>query len=209
MREPHSEGVNLMNIAVIPENSFGPGCIGQVKAADGCEPFEMVRAFGARIYSIAKHITQNDEDAEDVLIEAFLEGCADLDGSSDKQKVWLQLVTIAVRVAFSKLRSQGEDRLLLDRVADPCEDLVMRELSVWGDNYQQHDSPEETRQVLEQGLRSLDPMGRTVFVLRDIEEISVEYIATIVNRSVAAVEVCLLRARLRLAEMLARQRRWQ
>jgi len=42
-------------------------------------------------------------------------------------------------------------------------------------------------------------MCRTVFALRDIEEITVEQIATMVNRSVAAVEVCLLRARLLLS----------
>jgi RNA polymerase sigma-70 factor (ECF subfamily) len=52
-------------------------------------------------------------------------------------------------------------------------------------------------------------MCRTVFVLRDIEEISVEHIARIVNRSVAAVDVCLLRARLQLREMLTRQMRQQ
>jgi DNA-directed RNA polymerase specialized sigma24 family protein len=52
-------------------------------------------------------------------------------------------------------------------------------------------------------------MCRTVFVLKDIEGISIEHVATIVNRSVAAVEVCLLRARLRLGEMLTQQTRQQ
>jgi DNA-directed RNA polymerase specialized sigma24 family protein len=52
-------------------------------------------------------------------------------------------------------------------------------------------------------------MCRTVFVLRDIEEISVEHIAGIVNRCVAAVEICLLRARLQLREFLAGQMRLQ
>jgi DNA-directed RNA polymerase specialized sigma24 family protein len=46
-------------------------------------------------------------------------------------------------------------------------------------------------------------MARTVFVLRDMEQIPVELIARILNRSVAAIEVCLMRARLQLREDLA------
>jgi RNA polymerase sigma-70 factor, ECF subfamily len=207
MREPHSEGLNLMNTTVISENSFEAGWVGRPKAMGGCASFELVKAFGDRIYSIAKHITQDDNAAEDVLIETFLEVCSDLDGCQEDEKIWLRLVTIAAREACSKLHNQGQGRPLLDRVPDSSEDLVVRELSIWGGNDQQRYSRERTTCVLEHGLRSLDPMCRTVFVLRDIEDTSVEQISTIVNRSVAAVDVCLLRARLQLREMLTWQMR--
>ena len=209
MREPHSEGLNLMNTTVISEHSFEAGRVGRPKTMGGCASLELVKAFGDRIYSIAKHITQNDDAAEDVLIETFLEVCSDLDRSQADEKVWLRLVTIAVREGFSTLHNRGQGHPLLDRVADSYENLAVREFSVWGDNYQQRYSRERTTCVLEHGLRSLDPMCRTVFVLRDIEDTSVEHIATIVNRSVAAVEVCLLRARLQLREMLTRHMRQQ
>jgi RNA polymerase sigma-70 factor (ECF subfamily) len=196
-----------MNTTVISENSFEAGWVRRPKAMGGCASFELVKAFGDRIYSIAKHITQDDAAAEDVLIETFLEVCSDLDGCQEDERVWLRLVTIAVREAFSKLHNRGEGHRLLDRVADSYEDLVVCEFSVWGDDYQQGYSRERTTGVLEHGLRSLDPMCRTVFVLRDIEEISVGHIAGIVNRCVAAVEICLLRARLQLREFLAGQMR--
>jgi RNA polymerase sigma-70 factor (ECF subfamily) len=198
-----------MNTTVISENSFEADRVGRPKTMGGCASFELVKAFGDRIYSIAKHITQNDDAAEDVLIETFLEVSSDLDGYQADEKVWLRLVTIAVREAFSTLHNRGQGSPLLDRVVDSSEDLVVREGSVWGENYQQHYSWERTTCVLEQGLRSLDPMCRTVFVLRDIEEISVEHIAGIVNRCMAAVEICLLRARLQLGEFLAGQMRLQ
>jgi RNA polymerase sigma-70 factor (ECF subfamily) len=177
---------------------------GALRRRDGCDPLELVKAFGDRIYSIAKHITQNDEDAEDGLIQAFLEFCPVLDGCLDSGTVWLRLVTVAVREAFSKLRNRGED--LFPSIASliPMKDLVFRKLTVWGDDC---NSPEETRPVLEHWFRSLDPMCRTVFALREIEEITVEQIATMVNRSVAAVGVCLLRARLLRGEMLTQQMR--
>jgi RNA polymerase sigma factor (sigma-70 family) len=196
-----------MNVAATLENCFA-GCASRPKAADGCDPFELVKTFGTRVFSIAKQITQNDEVAGDVLIEAFLEVCPDLDGCEEDDLVWLRLMAVVVREAFSKLRNRDEDHPRQDQV-DPSEDLLTRELLVWGDYYQPGDPPEGRTRVLEHGLRSLDPMGRTVFVLKDIGGISVEHIARIVNRSAAAVEVCLLRARLRLGEMLTQQRRAQ
>jgi RNA polymerase sigma factor (sigma-70 family) len=209
MREPHSEGLNLMNTTTISENGFEAGWVGPPKAVSGCTSLELVKAFGDRIYSIAKHITQNDDAAGDVLIQTFLEVCSDLDGCQEDEKVWLRLVTIAVREAFSRLHNRGEGRRLLDPVADSYEDLVVCEFSVWEDNYHQRYSRERTTRVLEHGIRSLNPMCRTVFVLRDIEKISVEHTAKIVSCSVAAVKVCLLSARLHLREMLARQMRQQ
>jgi RNA polymerase sigma-70 factor, ECF subfamily len=191
-----------MNTAVISENSFEAGWVGR------CDSFELVKAFGDRIYSIAKLITQNDHAAEKVLVETFLEVGSDLDGYQADEKVWLRLVTLAVREALSTLHSPGHGHPRLDQVADSDEDLVVREFYVWGDEYR-HYSRERTTSVLEHGLRSLAPMCRTVFVLREIEDISVEHIAMIVDRSIAAVDVCLLRARLELRETLTRQIRQQ
>jgi RNA polymerase sigma-70 factor, ECF subfamily len=193
-----------MNTTLISENTFEAGWVGRSNAGDDCACLELVRAFGDRIYSIAKRIMQNDDAAEDVLIDTFLEVCSDLPGCQD-ENVWLRLVAIAVREAFSNLHNRGEGLLLLDGVADSYEDLVFREFSIWGDNYRQRYSREQTTRLLDHGLWTLDPMCRTVFVLRDIEEISVEHIAKIANRSVAAVKVYLLRARLQLREILTRQ----
>lgn len=195
-------GLNLMSTAVISPTSFEAACVRRAKAGDNCAFFELVKVFARRIFSIAKHITQNDNDAEDVLIQTFLEVYSDLDECREDQKFWVWLVTIAVREAFSKLRHRGEGRPLPDPVD---EDVVIRESSVWGDRYQQRYSLEQTTGILEHAMRSLDPMCRAVFVLRDIEEISVEHVARVLNRSVAAVEVCLLRARLQLREMLTRE----
>ena len=207
MLEPHSEGLNLMNTTVISENSLEAGWVGRPNVLGGCTSLELVEAFGDRIYSIAKHITQNDDAAGDVLIETFLEVCSELDGYRADEKVWVRLVTAAVRRAFAKLHIGSDGRQALDRVVH--EDLAVGGFSVWGHNYHPRDSREGSARFLERGLRSLDPMCRTVFVLRDIEEFSVEHVANIVSCAVAAVKICLLRARLHLRDMLTRQRREQ
>src|SRR5262249_16759258 len=154
------------------------------KAEDSWTSFNLVKAFGDRVFSIAKRITQNDGDAEDVLIETLLEVCSDLEGCREEE-LWHRLMTIAIREAFLKLRERDEGRPLSGQGNDLYMELMARELFVWEDDYQQRYSKEQTAHVLENGLRSLDPMTRTIFVLRDIEQISVEHIAEIVNRSVA------------------------
>jgi RNA polymerase sigma-70 factor (ECF subfamily) len=190
-----------MNATPISESCLGVPWFGGPGAAPSRIPSGLVKAFGNRVFSIAKHITQSDEDSENVWVETFLEVYSDSQGCEEVDEMWLKLVTVTVREAFSNLRK----RVAAPHIAespDFCEDVVIRELSAWEDDYPQRYSQEQMTQVLENGLRSLDPMARAVFVLRDIEQIPVERIAGIVNRSVPAVEVCLLRARLQLREML-------
>ena len=195
-----------MNTQLISDISVRCPRAGCRREAFGWDPTALVRAFAGRVFSLARHITQNDEDAENVLVGTFLKVCPDLDGIEEQERVWLKLVTLAVREAFSNLAKRGVGPVP-GEIPDWGEDLEASELAVWGDDYPQRHFKKEMTRVLENGLRSLDLMTRTVFVLRDIEQIAVELVARIVNRSVAAVEVCLLRARLELREALAPQMR--
>jgi RNA polymerase sigma-70 factor, ECF subfamily len=192
------EGLNRMSTAMISVEAVWAG---HTKARENWALSELLKLFGRRVFSIAKHITQNDGDAEDVLIETFLEVCSDWDGCEEDEEFWVRLLTIAVKKAFLRPHRWGEGGPRLDEVVESCEDVVIRELSVWGNSNQQHD-PREPASILEHGMRSLDPMCRAVFVLHDIEEISVELVAEILSRSVPAVKVCLLRARLQLRDVL-------
>ena len=178
------------------------GCI---QAAAGSSSSELVQTFASRLFTLAHHITQNDQDAERVLTEAFLQLCCER-LACEEQDLWVTLVTIAVREAFSALHQQAIGPNLGPGL-DSSEDLVVRELSAWRSDLEEHYPKQPTTQVLEAGLQRLDPMTRTVFVLRDMEQISIERIAEILNRSVPAIEVCLLRARLQLRENLARHMR--
>src|SRR5215831_14593952 len=99
------------------------------QAVNGWTSSELVKSFGDRVFSIAKHITQNDDDTEDVLIETLLEACFNLDEHRETAELWLRLVTIAAREAFSKLRKR-DGGFPLDQGAESCDDLVIRAFSV-------------------------------------------------------------------------------
>ena len=167
---------------------------------------ELVNQYERKIYRLAKHITQNDEDAEDVLQEAFLKAYEHLPGFQGNSKFYTWIVRIAVNEALMKLRKRKGDRTVpLDEPLDTGEEMVKREIAVWEDNPEQRYSREEMQHILDEAVDGLKPDFRTVFVLRDIEELSTEETAETLGISVPAVKSRLLRARLALREKLTRQ----
>ena len=175
------------------------------RAGDASAFSELVERYERKIFRLAKHITQNDEDAEDVLQESFLKAYTHLDSFQGDSKFYTWLVRIAVNEALMKLRKRKTDRTVsLDEPQDTGEDLVAREIAVWDDDPEKKYSREELADILDKAVDSLKPSFRTVFVLRDIEELSTEDTAETLGISVPAVKSRLLRARLQLRERLTR-----
>ena len=165
---------------------------------------DLVRKYERKIYRLAKNITQNDEDAEDVLQETFLKAYEHLDSFQGNSKFYTWLVRIGVNEALMKLRKRKTDRTVpLDEPVDTGEETVVREIAVWDDPEQKF-SRDELGRILTEAVDGLKPAFRTVFVLRDIEELSTEETAQALNISVPAVKSRLLRARLQLREKLTR-----
>ncbi len=166
---------------------------------------ELVSRYERRIFRLAKNITQSDEDAEDVLQEAFLKAYEHLGGFQGQSKFYTWIVRIAVNEALMKLRKRKTDRTVsLDETIDTGEENVVREIAVWDDNPEQRYSQQEIREMLDKAIMSLRPAFRAVFVLRDVEDLSTEETAAVLDLSVPAVKSRLLRARLQLREKLTR-----
>jgi len=166
---------------------------------------ELVNSYSRKIFRLAKHITQNEEDAEDVLQETFLKAFEHLGDFQGQSKFYTWIVRIAVNESLMKLRKRKSDRSVpLDEPVDTGEDTVVREIAVWDENPEQKYSREELGQILDEAVQGLRPAFRTVFVLRDIEELSTEETAEALGISVTAVKSRLLRARLQLREKLTR-----
>src|SRR5579862_4487448 len=166
---------------------------------------ELVNRYSTKIFRLAKHITQHEEDAEDVLQETFLKAFEHLGDFQGQSKFYTWIVRIAVNESLMKLRKRKSDRTVpLDEPLDTGEDTVVREIAVWDENPEQQYSREELGKLLEEAVEGLRPVFRTVFVLRDIEELSTEETAEALGLSVPAVKSRLLRARLQLREKLTR-----
>ena len=166
---------------------------------------ELAKHYEGKIFRLALHITQNREDAEDVLQEAFLKAYEHLDQFKGDSKFYTWIVRIAVNQALMKLRRRKTDKSVsLDETIDTGEDTVTREIAAWGENPEQRFSREELSEILESAIESLSPTYRSVFLLRDVDDLSTEETAEALGLSVPAVKSRLLRARLQLREKLTR-----
>jgi len=190
----------------VPTGFDESSLVAQAKAGDQAAFSELVTRYERKIYRLAKNITRNDEDAEDVLQDAFLKAYTHLDNFKGDSKFYTWIVRIAVNEALMRLRKRKTDRTVpLDEPVELGEETVAREIAVWEDNPEQRYSKEEWRTILDEAVEGLKPDFRTVFVLRDIEELSTEETAETLGISVPAVKSRLLRARLALRETLTRQ----
>jgi RNA polymerase sigma-70 factor, ECF subfamily len=179
--------------------------VSQAREGDDRAFAELVRRYEGKIFRLAQHITQNREDAEDVLQETFLKAYEHLDQFQGQSKFYTWIVRIAVNQALMKLRRRKTDRSVsLDEGIDTGEDTVTREIAAWDEDPEQRFSREELGELLDAAIQSLAPPYRSVFVLRDIDELSTEETADALGLSVPAVKSRLLRARLQLREKLTR-----
>ena len=164
---------------------------------------QLVKMYDRNIFRIAQHITQNREDAEDVVQDAFLKAYENLAKFQEQSKFYTWLVRIAVNEALMRLRRRRPERMVsLDEEVKTEEDSMPREVADWSPNPEQLYSQAELREILSRTVQGLPPSFRTVFVLRDVENLSTEETAEALDLSVPAVKSRLLRARLQLRERL-------
>jgi RNA polymerase sigma-70 factor (ECF subfamily) len=165
----------------------------------------LVQRYDGKIFRLAMHVTQNREDAEDVLQETFMKAYEHLDQFKGDSKFYTWIVRIAVNQALMKLRRRRTDKSVsMDETIDTGEDTVVREIAAWDENPEQRFSREEIGEILDGAIKNLDPIYRSVFVLRDVDDLSTEETAEALGLSVPAVKSRLLRARLQLREKLTR-----
>src|SRR5262252_8290032 len=166
---------------------------------------ELLRRYEGKIFRLAQHITQNREDAEDVLQETFLKAYEHLDQFKGDSKFYTWIVRIAVNQALMKLRRRKTDKSVsLDETIDTGEDTVTREIAAWDEDPEQRFSRDELGNILDSAVQGLAPTYRSVFLLRDVDDLSTEETAEALGLSVPAVKSRLLRARLQLREKLTR-----
>ena len=84
--------------------------VAQARRGDAKAFSELLRRYEGKIFRLALHITQNREDAEDVLQEAFLKAYEHLDQFQGQSKFYTWIVRIAVNQALMKLRKRKSDR---------------------------------------------------------------------------------------------------
>ena len=163
---------------------------------------ELVQRYERKIFRLAQNITQNHEDAQDVVQDAFLKAFSHLDNFQGDSRFYTWLVRIAVNEALMKLRKRRPGQVSLDDNIETEDDVMPREVEDWGPTPEQRYAQSELHRILNEAIGSLDAGLRIVFQLRDVEEFSTEETAQTLRLSIPAVKSRLLRARLKLRQKL-------
>lgn len=167
---------------------------------------ELVNRNAQKVFRMARHMTRNDQDAEDVLQEAFLKAFSRLDQFQGDAKFSTWLTRIAVNESLMRLRKGRNSKTVsLDEEFEVGDNAIQREVADDGEDPEQTYGRTEMREILEGAIDSLAEGYRTVFVLRDVEGFSTEETAEMLDLSVSAVKSRLLRARLQLRDKLRRR----
>lgn len=165
---------------------------------------ELVTRHERKIFRLTQHITGNREDAEDALQDAFLKAYTKLHQFQEGSQFYTWLVRIAVNESLMRLRKRRNTppMVSLDEPVETDDGLIPREIGAWDDNPEQRFARQELQEILDREMKSMPDIFRTVLALRDLEQISTEETARMLDISVPAVKSRLLRARLHLRERL-------
>ena len=166
---------------------------------------ELVKRYDRNVFRIAQHITHNEEDAQDVVQDAFLKAYQNLEQFQGNSKFYTWLVRIAVNESLMRLRKRRTGRMVsIDEDVETEEGSMPRDLAEWRPDPEMMYGQSELAEILRKTIQGLPPGFRVVFVLRDVEGLSTEETAETLGLSVPAVKSRLLRARLQLRERLSR-----
>ena len=166
---------------------------------------QLVKRYDCRLLRIAQSVTHNKEDSQHAVQEAFLKAYQHLAEFREDSQFSTWLIRITVNQSLMKLRKQRTIKeVSLDEDFQAEGDILPLEVVDWAPNAEQLYWASELRQILTQTLEQVRPHMRTVFVLRDIEDLSIDQTAVVLGLSQAAVKARLWRARLQIREGLNR-----
>lgn len=160
-----------------------------------------------RVYSLAMRMLRQEQDAEDVTQQTFLSVVEHLDRFRGESSFSTWLLRIATYAALKIIRKRkGLDIVSLEEATEPSDhsDTIPHPefIADWRQSPEQLVGTREIRRLLDEALTQLDEKHRLVFLLRDVEGLSIKETAAALGLSEANTKMRLLRARLQLREQL-------
>ncbi len=164
---------------------------------------QLVKRYDQRLFRIAQSITHNREDSQDAVQEAFLKAYQNLAAFREESQFSTWLFRITVNQSLIKLRKlRATKEASLDEDFQSESGMLPVEVTDWAPNAEQLYWASELREILINRLKEVSPILRIVFVLRDVEGLTIDQTAKVLNLSQTAVKARLWRARLQLREGL-------
>jgi RNA polymerase sigma-70 factor, ECF subfamily len=165
---------------------------------------ELIRPYERRVFAAALAILRNEADAEDAAQEAVLKAFKHIRQFRAEARFSTWLIQIAVNEA--RMRRRKLQAVVMEPMVDQQDEdghYTPRDFADWREIPSETLERAEVRQKLAEALNSLGEKYREVFILRDMQQLSIEDTAKTLGISVPSVKTRLLRARLMLRDLLA------
>lgn len=204
-------------MAEISESRDEALMIASILAGDTQQFHQLIRPYERSVYVMALSMLRNEADAEDTVQEAFLKAFRNLASFRADSKFSTWLVSITLNEARSRLRRNRPGKMeSLDIPVEEQGHVSPALLRDWREVPSEALERQEVRLLLQDAIVALPEIYREVFLLREVEELSVKEAAEAAGISIASVKVRLHRARMILQKRLApelkrvspQKRRW-
>jgi len=177
--------------------------IERAKNGDRAAISELVNKYSERIYNLALRILRNHEDAEDILQETFLTVIEKLNQFDGRSQFFTWIYRIATNASLMKLRKKKVVFQKMDD-SDNFQDSVESRVFVdWSQDASLNVYDKEVKKKIDAAVNTLSDIYRSVFVLRDIEGLSIKETSEILSITQENVKIRLRRARQFLRDYLA------
>jgi RNA polymerase sigma-70 factor (ECF subfamily) len=175
----------------------------QAKKGDQEAFTELVELYSERIYNLGLRILKNPDDAADVLQETFIAVYEKIHSFDGRSNFFTWLYRIATNFALMKLRKEKRTIYTDQDMEEQFDDPEKMQIHEWQDLPLRDMLNDEFRKHLDEAIDQLPEIYRSVFVLRDLENMSIKETSHVLGITESNVKIRLKRARVYLREELA------
>ena len=176
----------------------------KLRAGDRAEIARMVDAYSGPIYRLGLRMLGNPQDAEDILQNTFMNALTHLSGFEGRSSLATWLYRIAANEALMLIRRRKPEVNIEDMQSeDPDAELMPSYFLDWSGLPEDELLSKEGKQALDEAIQTLPENLRMVFIMRDIEGLSIKDTVDALGLTETNVKTRLLRARLHLRERLS------
>lgn len=174
-----------------------------LRSGDREEFSRLVDEYSGPIYRLGLRMLGREQDAEDVLQNTFLKVMQHIGGFEGRSSLSTWIYRIAANEALMMLRRIRPEVNLEDQGNEDFDDFTPVQFVDWGSLPEDKLLTGEAKNILDRAIQSLPESLRVVFILRDIEGLSIKETSEALNLTETNIKTRLLRARLNLREKLS------
>ena len=175
----------------------------RVKSGEHDLFYHLIQPYEGRVFATAMAILRNEADAEDTAQDSILKAFRHISQFRGEAKFSTWLLQITINEARMRKRRMTIRNMESINEIDEDGDYRPREFADWREIPSESLERKEVRNALIAALNTLEEKYRSVFVMRDIQHLSIEETSKVLDITQASVKTRLLRARLMLRDLLS------